>query len=187
MPQDTLSPVSTLCLAILHRGEATGYEIKKESVEGDYRYFIDASYGSIYPALARLATDAFVTVREETQPGRPARKIYAITEKGRSALLSALSEPPGPDIFRARFLLVAKFARELPADVVRAAIEERRAHLTEEIAHLDSIAEDECDNPGVAWIVDYGRACMGASLSHLDDHADTLIAMAQPPIADAAE
>ncbi|MEM8665801.1 MAG: PadR family transcriptional regulator, partial [Pseudomonadota bacterium] len=136
MPADTLSPVSTLCLAILHRGEATGYEIKKESVEGDYRYFIDASYGSIYPALARLAADGFVTQREEQQAGRPARKIYAITEKGRDALLGALSEPPGPDVFRARFLLVAKFARELPADIVTAAIAERKAHLLEEIAHL---------------------------------------------------
>lgn len=184
---DTLSPVSTLCLAILHRGEATGYEIKKASVEGDYRYFIDASYGSIYPALARLAVDDFVTVREETQPGRPARKVYAITEKGEKALLEGLSEPPGPDLLRARFLLVAKFARELPAEVVIAAIEERRAHLRAEIAHFDSLGAKDCDNPGVRWIVDYGRTCMGASLAYLDENEQSLIAAAKPPIADAAE
>jgi PadR family transcriptional regulator, regulatory protein AphA len=187
MPSDTLSPVSTLCLAILHRGEATGYEIKKASVEGDYRFFIDASYGSIYPALARLAVDGYVTVREEAQTGRPARKIYEITAKGRTALLSALSELPGPDVFRARFLLVAKFARELPAEVVEAAVEERRAHLSEEIAHLEKIAAEDCDNPGVRWIVDYGRICMGHSLAYLDEHAPALIAAAKPAVADAAE
>ena len=187
MAADTLSPVSTLCLAILHRGEATGYEIKKASVEGDYRFFIDASYGSIYPALARLAVDEYVTVREENQSGRPARKVYAITEKGEAALLEALSEPPGPDLFRARFLLVAKFASELPVEVVTAAIEERRAHLKGEIAHLQSILDEGCDNPGVMWIADYGRTCMSASLAYLDDNAAALIAAAKPSIADAAE
>lgn len=184
---DTLSPVSTLCLAILHRGEATGYEIKKESLEGDYRYFVDASYGSIYPALARLAADGYVTVREETQPGRPARKVYAITERGRGALLKALCCPPGPDVFRARFLLVAKFVSELPADVIRHAIEERRKHLAAEIAHLERIARQGCDNPGVRWITAYGTQCMSASLKYLDDHGDELVALARQPVVKAAE
>jgi len=187
LPADQLSPVSTLCLAILHRGEATGYEIKKASVEGDYRFFIDASYGSIYPALARLAVEDYVTVREEAQAGRPARKIYAITDKGRAALLEALSEPPGPDIFRARFLLVAKFASELPVEVVEAAIAERREHLSAEIAHLERVASEDCKNPGVRWIVDYGRCCMTQSLQYLEEHAPELIAAAKPSVADAAE
>lgn len=187
MANETLSPVSTLCLAILHRGEATGYEIKKESVEGDYRYFIDASYGSIYPALARLAADGLVTVREETQSGRPARKIYAITERGRSALLGALSSPPGPDVFRARFLLVAKFVSELPAEVIRRAIEERRRHLGEEIAHLERIRSEAGANAGVHWITSYGMQCMGASLAYLDEHGEELIALARPITRSAAE
>lgn len=196
MSHEALSPVATLCLAILHRGDATGYEIKKESVEGDYRYFIDASYGSIYPALARLAADGHVTVREESHPGRPARKVYSITPTGRSALLAALSEPPGPDLFRARFLLVAKFAAELPAETVRAAVEERRAHLKSEIEHLTRFAEEAKGNPGAAWIVDYGITCMSTSLRHLDERGEELIAIAggdrpatdaRPGLADAAE
>ncbi len=187
MPGETLSPVSTLCLAILHRGDATGYEIKKESVDGDDSYFIDASYGSIYPALARLAAEDYVTVREESQSGRPARKIYSITDKGRNALIRALSEPPGPDVFRSRFLLVAKFARELPASVLAEAVAERKRHLMEEIAHLDRIAAECPDNPCVEWVIDYGRACMGTSLKVLDERADELIAIGRPPLADAAE
>jgi DNA-binding PadR family transcriptional regulator len=186
LASESLSPVSTLCLAILHRGEATGYEIKKESMEGDYRYFIDASYGSIYPALARLAAEGLVTVREEAQSGRPSRKVYAITEAGREALVDALSEPPGPDIFRSRFLLVAKFAAELPAPVVRAAVEERKRHLAEEIAHLERIGS-ECPNAGVDWITSYGTACMRASLDYLERHGEALIALARPPMVDAAE
>ena len=38
--------VRTICLAILYDGDSTGYEIRKLSTEGEYSYFIDASYGA---------------------------------------------------------------------------------------------------------------------------------------------
>ena len=72
--------VRSLCLAILSFGDATGYEIRKESTEGRFSYFDDASFGSIYPALARLESEGLVTVREEPQAGKPARKVYSITD-----------------------------------------------------------------------------------------------------------
>ena len=187
MAGDALTPVSTLCLAILLHGERTGYEIKKASVDGDYRYFGDASYGSIYPALARLADEGFVTQREEIHTGRPARKVYAITAAGRSALVTELSQAPGPDLFRSRFLLVAKLAPMLPAAVVASAVAERRNGLATEIAHLQRIAEEDSDNPTVAWVAGYGLACMAASLDHLERNGDALIAMSEAPLADAAE
>jgi PadR family transcriptional regulator AphA len=42
--------VRTLCLGILAQHDASGYEIKKAVEEGLFAHFIDASYGSIYPA-----------------------------------------------------------------------------------------------------------------------------------------
>ena len=78
--------VRTICLAILFEGEATGYEIRKLSVEGDFSYFIDASFGSIYPALAKLEAENLVSSHVEQQEGKPSKKIYAITEAGRRAL-----------------------------------------------------------------------------------------------------
>ena len=74
--------VRTLCLGILTTGEASGYEIKKEIEEGLFSHFIDASYGSIYPALTQLAGEGLVTVRAEEQSGKPDKKVYAITPKG---------------------------------------------------------------------------------------------------------
>ena len=82
--------VRTICLAILYDGEATGYEIRKLSVEGEYSYFVDASFGSIYPALARLEAESLVTSRVEQQDGRPAKKIYSITAAGRTAFIASL-------------------------------------------------------------------------------------------------
>lgn len=180
MSADSLSPVALLCLAILHGGESTGYEIKKASVEGDYSYFIDASYGAIYPALVRLAADGRVTVREDVRPGRPARKIYAITAAGRNALVSALCEPPGPDVFRSRFLLLAKFAASMPAQVLRDALRARRAELEAELALLERIEAETAHDPAAQWITGYGRACVAASLDYLNHHADNLVALTIP-------
>ena len=46
--------VKTLCLGLLSRGEASGYDLKKD-FESLFRHFFPAGYGSIYPALAGLA------------------------------------------------------------------------------------------------------------------------------------
>ena len=69
--------VRTLCLAILNFGDATGYEIRKLSTEGKFRYFIEASFGSIYPTLARLEAEGLVTecARSPCRASRRARSI----------------------------------------------------------------------------------------------------------------
>lgn len=192
MASVTLSPVAILCLAILFNGERTGYEIKKESLEGRHRWFVDASYGSIYPALARLALNEHVTVREEFQSGRPSRKVYAITAAGRHALIAALSSAAGPDVYRSRFLLVASFASQLPRHVVAEAVAARKQHLRQE---LDAIREAasavECGAPdgseALEWAASYGQNCIGAHLEYLEANGDRLIAMARSDLADAAE
>ena len=59
--------VRTICLGILTRGDATGYEIKKLFEDDGYQHFVEASFGSIYPALNRLTEEGYVSVREESQ------------------------------------------------------------------------------------------------------------------------
>ena len=65
--------IRTLCLGILSLGEASGYEIKKDIEEGLFGHFIEASFGSIYPALNQLAAEGHVTVREQEQTGKQVR------------------------------------------------------------------------------------------------------------------
>ena len=61
VPRQVPMNAKTLILAILNFQESTGYEIRKMSTEGAYSYFVDISYGSIYPTLAKLEADGFVT------------------------------------------------------------------------------------------------------------------------------
>jgi len=169
--------VTTLCLAILFQGEATGYEIKKMSTEGKYSYFVDASFGAIYPALSRLERDGLVTCREESHPGKPSRKIYSITEAGRERFAENLVEEPAPDIFRSEFLLITMYAPMLPKEVVRRAIDVRIDQLTREIEKLTQLAADE-QTPGAHWAIDYGLCCFRRSIDYILEHREALVAIA---------
>ena len=178
--------VRTICLAILYDAEATGYEIRKLSVEGEYSYFIDASYGAIYPALAKLEADSLVTSRVEQQDGKPAKKIYSITPAGKREFIGSLFEQLGEDEFRSEFLLFARFASELPQSLVQVRLRERIASLDEAIAEMSKLATNH-SQPADRWIIDYGRSCMAYARDYIDAHMGELIALARPDAAQAAE
>lgn len=171
--------VRSLCLAILSFGDATGYEIRKQSTEGRFSYFDDASFGSIYPALARLEADGLVTVREELQTGKPVRKVYSITPAGRADFIASLCEPQAPDTFKSPFLLIALNADRLSPDVLRRALERRKAQVLEELRLLTGDEDDPCPHAGSNWTRDYGISCMNFTLRYLEDHGDALIKIAE--------
>jgi PadR family transcriptional regulator, regulatory protein AphA len=178
--------VRTICLAILYEGESTGYEIRKLSVEGEYAYFVDASFGAIYPALQKLEAEKLVTVRVEQQDGKPAKKIYAITERGRRAFIDSLFDQLGEDVYRSEFMMFARFAHELPQSLVQLRLNERLASLDSAIAEMDRLATNHT-SPADRWIIDHGRSCMAFARDHIQAHMGELIAMARPDAAAAAE
>jgi len=183
--------VRTLCLSILYECDATGYEIRRRCVEGECSYFVEASFGSIYPALAKLEDDGLVTSRTEPQDGRPARKVYSITDAGRDAFTTELSQPLSEDVFRSPFLLFARFAHVLPADLVEARVNEQlsrtlsKKQTIEDVeAEISAKGANGCDT----WVMNYGRAIMDVASKHLRAHMHELITMARAePKKDAAE
>lgn len=166
--------VRTLCLAILNFQDATGYEIRKLSMDGKYSHFVDASFGSIYPALNKLENDGFVTFKDTVEAGKPNRKVYSITDAGRLHFLQSLETPPVKDVFRSEFLMIAVCAESLPPEVVQNAINTRREQLTSEIELLKSIAENPEASQGVRWAANYGMDCMSNSLTYLEENKPTL-------------
>jgi PadR family transcriptional regulator, regulatory protein AphA len=177
--------VRTLCLSILYEGEATGYEIRKLSVEGECSYFVEASFGSIYPALQKLEAENLVTSRVEPQDGKPSKKIYAITEAGRRVFISSLFDDLGEDEFRSEFLLFARFASELPASLVEQRLRERVASIDAQLAELDKFAAQH-SHPGDAWVIRYGTTCLTIAREYIDTHMDELVALARPDVGAAA-
>jgi len=178
--------VRTICLAILYDGDSTGYEIRKLSTEGEYCYFVDASFGAIYPALAKLEDDKLVTSRVEQQDGKPAKKIYSITALGRNEFINSLFEQLGEDEYRSEFLLFARFAAELPRSLVQVRLKERLASLDNAIAEMDRL-ESNYTQQADRWIIDYGRSCMAFARDYIEAHMGELLALARPDAAAAAE
>ncbi|MEM6462910.1 MAG: PadR family transcriptional regulator [Pseudomonadota bacterium] len=180
--------VRTVCLAILHFSDATGYEIKKMSTEERFAFFVDASFGSIYPALSRLQEDECVTVREEYESGKPPRKIYSITDKGRLELVESLQVLPRPDTFKSEFLLIALCAGLLDQDTIVRAMDKRIKDLQNDLEMFDEA--EGCVAKGVsgmAWVAEYGRVVHEASLKYLTENRDKLEALARAPAKQAAE
>jgi PadR family transcriptional regulator, regulatory protein AphA len=180
--------VRTLCLSILYEGEATGYEIRRLCVEGECSYFVEASFGSIYPALAKLEDEKLVTSRTEQQSGKPAKKVYSITEAGRAAFVEELAAPLGEDVFRSPFLLFARFAHVLPRDLVEMRANEFLQRTTEDRRKLEDAFNDRDCSAADTWVINYGRAVMEVAEQHLRSHMHELITLARAePKKDAAE
>jgi PadR family transcriptional regulator AphA len=180
--------VRTLCLSILFNGEASGYDIRRMCTEEEFAYFVEASYGSIYPALARLEEDNLVTSRTEQQDGKPARKVYSITEAGRSAFALQLAEPLGQDMFRSPFLLFARFAHILPRDLVEQRCNEfLDRHMAAHQRLNDAVGKYEC-NPADQWVINFGRTVQEVAEQYFRTHMHELITMARAePRKDAAQ
>ena len=110
----------------------SGYDLGL-TIRASVGHFWNESYGQIYPNLKKLAHDGFVSGRTERQKGKPARRIYSITEKGRERLRKWLAVPPQPEIPRNELLLKLFFGEQVPTEIligyVERMAEEHRAVL----------------------------------------------------------
>ena len=88
-------------------------------------YFWTATHQQIYRVLARMEADGWVVSEAVAQSGRPDKKVYAVTDAGRSELRRWLAEP-----------LVREQHRSDLAVKLRAASYGDRELLLEEVAAL---------------------------------------------------
>src|SRR5690348_10994906 len=161
--------VRTICLGILTRGDATGYEIKKLFDDDGYQHFVEASFGSIYPALNRLTDEGYVSVRSEAQEKRPDRKVYSITPAGRTAFIASLLKPLPEDRHRSPFVFAMLFADLLPSERVTGMLDTYIAQMEEKQAHLNA-HHDASKSSGERFVAGYGRAVYDAILNYLRTH-----------------
>ena len=167
--------VRTLCLGILSTGEASGYEIKKDIEEGMFSHFIDASFGSIYPALTQLAAEGLLTVREQEQTGKPDKKVYAITEQGRRMLGKAIAVLPAKDKYKSEFLFQVLLHQFITPGVMLAAIDKQLGDLTGDLARIAECRCAEQPHAGAQFVADYGNAVLTAAVNCLNDKKNELL------------
>jgi PadR family transcriptional regulator AphA len=161
--------VRTICLGILTRGDATGYEIKKLFEDDGYQHFVEASFGSIYPALGRLTEEGLVLVREEAQEKRPDRKVYSITPRGRAAFLGALMKPLPEDKHRSPFVFAMLFSHLLPQAHVTAMLDAYIAQVEGKFGQLNEQRSGP-QTAGERFVTGFGHAVYDAILTFLHAH-----------------
>jgi len=79
-------------LGFLNQQDLTGYDLKK-IIDSSTQFFWHAELSQIYPTLKRLESRGLITSHRVPQEGKPEKKVYSITEAGRSTLEAWLREP----------------------------------------------------------------------------------------------
>ena len=92
MPRDlSKGDIPALVLAVLAETPSHGYAIARNIELRSGKTFL-MKEGTLYPSLRTLETEGLVTGEWEVQPSGPARKVYRITENGRTELVRRQSE-----------------------------------------------------------------------------------------------
>lgn len=80
-------------LGFLNYHPQSGYDLKK-TFDVSVKHFWPADQSQIYRTLSRLTKQGLIEVEKIRQEDRPDRKVYHITDEGRSTLLEWLAGPP---------------------------------------------------------------------------------------------
>jgi DNA-binding PadR family transcriptional regulator len=158
-------------LGLLMDRDRHGYEIRTQ-LRDRLGVWANVSFGSIYPALARLARHGFVeavapvaprgaslstgslsgeraslrSLRATSGLGRRGRKVYRITDRGRQEFVTLLADPATLDDSK-NFSLRMALAKYLTPSLRVRLLERRRTDLVERLAEVRAGSHNqELDN-----------------------------------------
>lgn len=120
--------LSHAILAGLYEKPSTGYELAKK-LEESVLHFWNASHQQIYRELERLQKKGFTLVTDHLQPGKPARKVYSISEKGQIELVHWIHKPLGKQSLRDPLLVKLFIGHISPNDLRKELLNQKEIHL----------------------------------------------------------
>jgi PadR family transcriptional regulator AphA len=164
-----------LILGLLAPQSMSGYDIKR--LLKSWSWLIDSpSVGSLYPTLHALQDDGLVTVETVPGQGKPARKVYTITEAGRQALREWIDRPVAQDTSLKAFIMRLVLASNFSHTGLIAHLQQRRSQVAVHHATLEQIAGtlDETGDLGQRLASGYGLALASAELVWLDSALEHL-------------
>lgn len=122
--------LSHAILSALADRPCSGYDLAKQ-FDGSVGFFWHASHQQIYRELTKLEQQALITAEAVAQAGKPDKKIFSVTEAGKTYLKEWIAQPskcsPTKDD-----LLVKLFVGYLVSpETIRATLEHERAQHVE--------------------------------------------------------
>ena len=83
--------IDMVILGFLHKKDMSGYDIK-QFMKISTSFFVNSSYGSIYPNLKKLEEKELIDSKQVVKNNK-FKKIYSINDKGKEVFINWLNEP----------------------------------------------------------------------------------------------
>ena len=125
-------------LGFLNYHPYTGYDLKK-IFDTSIRHFWPAEQSQIYRTLARLTEQGYAGMEKVAQSDRPDRKVYHITEAGRTALREWIIGPLPMDEPRSAPLIQVFFAGQLADEEILTKFEGFAALMRASLVQYDQV------------------------------------------------
>jgi DNA-binding PadR family transcriptional regulator len=191
-------------LGLLMDRDHHGYEIRTQ-LRDRLGVWANVSFGSIYPALARLERHGFVeavsvatprmsslstgslsgeraslrSLRATTGLGRRGRKVYRITDRGRLEFMALLGDPATLDDGK-NFSLRMALAKYLTPNLRLGLLERRRADLLGRLVEVRAGARNEELDDYARAVMDHAAKGVELDLQWIDDMLNTERSNQQP-------
>ncbi len=123
-------------LGLLSYKPATGYDLKA-AFESSINLFWNASLPQIYRTLSQMEKDGWLSFIIKHQEGKPSRKIYQMTDKGKKELQNWLAAPPEVPQAKSSLLVKLFFGNQMNRKDLAANIRKWREHYTEFLKIMD--------------------------------------------------
>jgi DNA-binding PadR family transcriptional regulator len=177
-------------LGFLSDGSATGYELKTRCFDGAPRLFWTADQAQVYRTLDRLQRAGLVRSSRRRQQARPDRKVYELTDSGRSVLRTWVSTSHKASDDRDPFLMQLYLAAEVPDEALASVLSSQRdvhqQRLDEARAQIAALV---ADTKSASRATTLRRCALDAVAAHersvidwIDDCLDLLDTGGLPPI-----
>ncbi len=117
-------------LVMLLDGEASGYDLAK-AFDASVANFWTAVPQQLYRELEKMEVDGLLSARVIQQRRRPNKRLFALTDAGRAAILGFSRRTPKPTAVRDELLVQVQAVEDGDATAIVAAIRQRLAAATE--------------------------------------------------------
>jgi DNA-binding PadR family transcriptional regulator len=156
-----------LFLALLAAGPAHGYELKRAYDERFGAVWGRLNIGQVYTTMARLERDGLVSRENVAQGDRPDKKVYALTDAGRTALATWLDEAEDAPALKSDLILKLFAARLTGADPAPVVARQRQRYL-QALRDVDRLGDADGHDPVAALLIEGAALHLDAQIRWLD-------------------
>ncbi|WP_028067230.1 PadR family transcriptional regulator [Solirubrobacter soli] len=155
-------------LALLANGPAHGYELKSAMEQRFGAVLPPLNAGQIYTTLGRLERDGLVDDDAVAQNGRPNKRVYKLTEKGKSELAGWVADSTPQTRLKDDFFIKLVLARAAGIADPAELIDRQRTAYLQALRDLDDVAAQANGDDTAALLVEGAALHLEADLKWLD-------------------